>query len=149
MPIAVVVRNEQGTNLLSLHEVAAYVPPPLPTRTHASLGLVRRMEGLALATLAVCLAASCARQSDKPRCHPPYPAVGTKGRVSLSVTPLHEGGLSTQFGGRDWLIFLPADQQIATTGEAQVVAGTPLRDLRVTTVSGSVLILKLQPILCG
>jgi hypothetical protein len=105
------------------------------------------MEGRALPILAVCLAASCASQPNRPTCHVPYPDVGTKGRVSLSVTPTHDG-LKTQFGGRDWLILLPADQQIATTGDAQVVAGTPLRALRVRTVTGSVLTLKLQVVGC-
>jgi hypothetical protein len=102
-----------------------------------------------LLLLAVCLAAGCASQSNKPRCGRslPYPEVGTKGRVTLTVTPGHEG-LRTRFGGRDWLILLPADQQIATTGDAQVVEGTSDRALRVRTPSGSVLTLSLQLILC-
>ena len=100
-----------------------------------------------LPIVAVCLVAGCAGQSNKGPCHLPYPKVGTAGRVSLTVTAAHDG-LATQFGGRDWAILLPADQQIATTGDAQVVDGTPLRDLRVRTVSGSVVTLKLKVVLC-
>ena len=112
---------------------------------HALVGREWFFRAAASVALASCLTTGCSSQT--PRCAPPYPKVGSKGLVTLTLTPQHDG-LQAEFGGRLWRVQLPASRQLPTSGQAEVVDGKPSRAIRVKTSIGQVLVLSIGSVGC-